>query len=90
MDHIGDFNEILDDSEKLGGKHKTRTVMEDFGKTLLDLALANLKPDNGWFTWTNNRRGEWLVRERLDRFVMSHGWLRKIPSYPRMCFDRPI
>lgn len=27
------------------------------------LALVNLKPDIGWFTWTNNRRGEGLVRK---------------------------
>lgn len=55
--------------------------MEDFGKTLMDLALADVKPDIGWFTWTNNRRGEGMVRERLDRYVMSFGWFIQHPFF---------
>lgn len=27
--------------------------------------------DKGWFTWVNNRDGNRIVKERLNRFLMS-------------------
>ncbi|KAH1046804.1 hypothetical protein J1N35_037588 [Gossypium stocksii] len=53
--------------------------MEDFCSVLDDLSLVDIKPDKGWFTWSNNREEPGLVRERLDRFVASVGSLEKMP-----------
>lgn len=44
-----------------------------------DLALGDIKPDSGWFTWSNNRRGHGLVKERLDPFFVSTSWLGSTP-----------
>lgn len=90
-----DFNEILDDSEKQGGKRKARVGMDDFRKTLDDMTLVNVKSDRGWLTWTNNLRGCGLVKERLDRFVASLGWLRLCPFlssdvYRQAHFDHDV
>ncbi|KAG4109653.1 hypothetical protein ERO13_1Z049587v2, partial [Gossypium hirsutum] len=67
----GDFNAILNDSEKEGGHKEPRAMMEDFREILEELSLMNVKTFNGWFTWSNNRDGNGLVKERLDRFVIS-------------------
>lgn len=71
----GDFNEVMDKNEKYGGRRKARTIMEAFRKVADDLALTDMKLDRGWFTWSNNRKGMGLVKERLDRFLVSTSWL---------------
>ncbi|PPS19570.1 hypothetical protein GOBAR_AA00996 [Gossypium barbadense] len=45
--------------------------MEAFKEVLEELTLVDIKPTRGWFTWINNRDGNALVKERLDRLVMS-------------------
>ncbi|KAK8328760.1 hypothetical protein V6Z11_A11G272000 [Gossypium hirsutum] len=75
----GDFNAILNDSEKEGGRRKPKMLIEEFSNTLEELMLLDVKPCNGWFTWTNNREGDRLVKERLDRFVASENMLEKLP-----------
>lgn len=59
----GDFNEVLD----------------EFRKVVDNLGLADIKLDKGWFTWSNNKRGHCLVRERLDHFFVSMSWLGSTP-----------
>ncbi|PPR91253.1 hypothetical protein GOBAR_AA29434 [Gossypium barbadense] len=40
---------------------------------------VDLKTDNGWFTWVNNREGTARVKERLDRFLMSANAVNSFP-----------
>lgn len=75
----GDFNEIMGDAEKVGGRRKLRAPMEEFRKTMDELGVVDIKLDRGWFTWTNNRLGEHFIKERIDRFFTSEGWLSKVP-----------
>ncbi|PPD67367.1 hypothetical protein GOBAR_DD35745 [Gossypium barbadense] len=75
----GNFNAILNDSEKKGGHRKPRAVMDEFGDILEELSLRDVKTFNGWFTWSNNRDGNRLVKERLDRFVISDVIMEKMP-----------
>ncbi|PPR88593.1 hypothetical protein GOBAR_AA32106 [Gossypium barbadense] len=75
----GDFNAILNLSEKEGGRSKPKVLMEEFCNILEELKLTDIKPCNGWFTWTNNREGDRFVKERLDRFVASDVILDKFP-----------
>lgn len=37
--------------------------------------MVDIKLDRGWYTWTNNRTSDRLVKERIDRFFASKGWL---------------
>ncbi|MBA0579565.1 hypothetical protein Gorai_021818 [Gossypium raimondii] len=60
----GDFNSILNDGEKIGGRRKPRVAMEEFERVLDELALVDIKIDKGWFTWSNNRDG----RKPKDHF----------------------
>lgn len=46
----GDFNEILDESEKSEGRRKSGVAMDDFRRVISELALMDVKPDRGWYT----------------------------------------
>ncbi|KAG8495532.1 hypothetical protein CXB51_013393 [Gossypium anomalum] len=75
----GDFNAILDNAEKEGGRRKPTAFINDFRAVVDDLSLDDLKTDNGWFTWANNREGDAFVKERLDRFFISNNNLECFP-----------
>lgn len=75
----GDLNEIIDENEKCGGRGKYKVAMHEFKGVVNELALVDVKPDKGWLTCTNNRRGEGLVKERLDCYLVFASWLRKVP-----------
>ncbi|KAG8472680.1 hypothetical protein CXB51_034614 [Gossypium anomalum] len=67
----GNFNAIINNSEKEGGRRKPKTLMDDFCDILEELNLTD-------FTWTNNKDGIRLVKERLDRFVISDVIMEKM------------
>lgn len=46
----GDFNEVLDNSEKCEGLCKSRMAMKEFRKVVDEMALVDVKSDRGWFT----------------------------------------
>ncbi|TYJ17203.1 hypothetical protein E1A91_A09G036000v1 [Gossypium mustelinum] len=75
----GDFNGLLDEAEKEGGRRKATVLMEDFRSIIDELSMVDLKTDNGWFTWVNNREGTARVKERLDRFLMSANAVNSFP-----------
>ncbi|KAG4109656.1 hypothetical protein ERO13_1Z049485v2 [Gossypium hirsutum] len=74
-----DFNAFLNDGEKEGGRRGVRAKMNEFKEVTDELALVDIKPDSGWFTWVNNRSGEGLIKERLDRFISSVSVIEKFP-----------
>lgn len=74
-----DFNAILNYFEKSEGIRKSRVDMEDFKRTIEELALVNIKIDKGWFMWTNNRERNGLIKERLDRFLFSATGVENTP-----------
>ncbi|KAK8335249.1 hypothetical protein V6Z12_A09G041300, partial [Gossypium hirsutum] len=76
----GDFNAILNNAEKEGGRRKPRSSMEDFCKLLEELALVDVKTNNGWFTWSNNScHSSDLVKERFDRFLIYENFIGNLP-----------
>lgn len=69
--------------------------MDEFKKVVNKLALVDIQSDKGWFTWTNGKSGEGLVKERLDRFLVSVNWLQKVPFLSlkvvcQVCFDHDV
>lgn len=72
---LGDFNEILSQDEKEGGRPRAGNLMGDFRQALQDNILFDL----GWkrlkLTWCNNHTNETFTRERLDRSVATSRWM---------------
>jgi hypothetical protein len=54
---IGDFNEITDDKEKMGGVPKASWQMENFKDTLSQCQLHDLGYKGSRFTWCNMQLG---------------------------------
>ena len=77
---MGDFNKILNQSEKYGGNERNRRLMEDFQATLTDCELMDLGYCEPKFTWNNGRDGEEFIQERLDRVVTNEWWRSLFPK----------
>jgi len=65
---VGNFNEILEESEKLEGARRPQGQMEDFKNVL-----------GPRYTWTNKRTDSFFTQERLDRAVANATWCGLFP-----------
>jgi hypothetical protein len=64
---VSDFNEVLMQSEKLGGNSWQESLLEAFQQTLEVCELTDLGFYGPKYTWSNCQEGGALIRERLDR-----------------------
>ncbi|KAL5537575.1 hypothetical protein UlMin_045802 [Ulmus minor] len=76
----GDFNEILLDSEKQGGRPRALFHMGDFQSTLNSCGLKDFSCNGEQLTWSNKQGEEDFMQCRLDRFVGSLDWYRLFPE----------
>lgn len=53
---LGDFNDIANHGEKLGGRRKYQRKIDEFNDLLADLHLEDIGFKGQTFTWSNNRR----------------------------------
>lgn len=77
---VGDFNDILYPWEKVGKRPAAPHRMYSFQEFLNDCSLMDLGSKGCTFTWNNNRSGEDLVKERLDRMLCSREWRLTFPA----------
>ncbi|KAK8328443.1 hypothetical protein V6Z12_A11G252200 [Gossypium hirsutum] len=75
----GDFNTIANNAKKEGGRRKPKALMDDFCNVIEELSLVDIKTVRGWYTWVNNREGSAMVKERLDRFMISANDVANFP-----------
>ncbi|KAL0385614.1 UNVERIFIED_CONTAM: hypothetical protein Sradi_2955700 [Sesamum radiatum] len=73
---IGDFNEILDNSEKEGGNLRPNWQIRDFRNALNVDELFYLGYSGDPFTWCNRQEEPHTIRERLDRACASNDWIQ--------------
>ncbi|XP_035547368.1 uncharacterized protein LOC118348906 [Juglans regia] len=92
----GDFNELLRQEEKKGGKLRDERGMSMFREVLSENNLSDLGYVGCPFTWSNKHGDQTFTKERLDRFVANHKWRDmfrrvKVKSLVAVCSDhRPI
>jgi hypothetical protein len=63
---MGDFNEIVNRQEKVGGANHSNTQMAKFWETLIRCDLSDLGYRGSKFTWSNKQESGIFVKERLD------------------------
>uniref|UniRef100_A0A803PKP8 Reverse transcriptase domain-containing protein n=1 Tax=Cannabis sativa TaxID=3483 RepID=A0A803PKP8_CANSA len=73
---IGDFNNVMDQSEKKGGNCYPNWLVEGFRATVGDCALQDLRLYGHPFTWEKGRSTPNWIEARLDRVLVSEEWLR--------------
>jgi hypothetical protein len=76
----GDFNEILDHSEKIGGRRRPNFLMDNFKSTLEFCDLHEVECRGPRCTWNNGREGINFTMEKLDRVFANHEWLTRYPK----------
>lgn len=72
--YMGDFNEIMWPSEKVGGSSCSSSDMELFRSTLSDLKVGDLGYHGYKYTWINGRVGTKNIEVRLDRGAANPKW----------------
>ncbi|RYR34982.1 hypothetical protein Ahy_A10g050058 isoform B [Arachis hypogaea] len=73
---IGDYNDILNQEEKVGLHPKPREKMKEFRKFVNGNRLMDIDLKGGKFTWFSNPRNGFVTRERLDRVLVNWNWRR--------------
>ena len=76
----GDFNEITKQSEKVGGRLRPFSQMQNFREALDECGLMDLGYIGSPFTWSKHYRSRASIWERLDRAVASHDWFIRFPG----------
>ncbi|KAH9695348.1 putative reverse transcriptase/RNA-dependent DNA polymerase [Citrus sinensis] len=71
---FGDFNEIFNLNEKVGGKERNPSRVHEFRQAVRDCRLLDLGLKGYPFTWSNRRFGPQMIEERLDRFFCNQNW----------------
>ena len=70
----GDFNDILSNEEKWGGRARDDRSFKDFNSFIERNSLVDLGFTGNPWTWSNNWEGEGEVRQRLDRSLNTISW----------------
>ena len=77
---IGDFNELLNSSEKLSCRPAPPRQLDVFRAALEHCNLVDLGFIGYPYTWNNRRLGTANTKERLDRAVANQMWRSKFPG----------
>jgi hypothetical protein len=80
--YIGDFNFVLDQSEKLGGCHVASSSHCPFRNFIDHHGLVDIGFVGNPYTWFNNMNGFVTIKERLDRALASLDWVHLHPEFP--------
>ncbi|KAK6128823.1 hypothetical protein DH2020_037459 [Rehmannia glutinosa] len=75
----GDFNEICQECEKVGGRSRARAQMVAFCDVLEECELRDIMCGGDFFTWVGKRSQTEIIFEKLDRFVCTEEWRQLYP-----------
>ncbi|XP_019258738.1 PREDICTED: uncharacterized protein LOC109236955 [Nicotiana attenuata] len=70
----GDFNIIMDPTEKLGGNPHRAYRSLDFISTMESCGLMDIGFTGPRYTWCNNRRPSKRIWKRLDKIMINEQW----------------
>lgn len=63
----GDFNEIMEDTDKCGGVCRVPRLMANFREAVIDAGLLELNTGGAQFSWMGKKANGEIVHEKLDR-----------------------
>jgi hypothetical protein len=78
---IGDFNSVVNQSEKTGGRPVSSSSKCPFRRFIDHFGMIDVGFAGNPFTWSNNRTGLENIKERLDRGLASPSWVILHPKY---------
>lgn len=75
----GDFNQVMHQDEKWGGRPINPTRANSFSTYMHNCRLLDLGFKGSKFTWSNHRKSNGLLLEWLDRGLANHQWSSLYP-----------
>lgn len=72
---MGDFNEIMYDCEKKGGRDRATWQMANFREAVVNCGLRDFPCSGYEYTYDNGQAGEDNVQCRLDRALVNDDWM---------------
>ncbi|XP_074373913.1 uncharacterized protein LOC141714281 [Apium graveolens] len=87
---MGDFNDLLYSTYKVGVHPHPRHLMEGFRQALEESMLAEIDLSGGLYTWEKGRNTGELVQERLDRAFATKEWWSKFPFCKLTVHTTPV
>lgn len=76
----GDFNVIVDESEKLGGLLVMQQEIADFSASINACALYELKFLGSFYTWWSGRIENDFLFNRLDKVLENNEFMQLLPN----------
>jgi exonuclease III len=76
----GDFNDIMDASEKRGRTTRSNWLINGFRQAVIDSGLTDVPMEGYPFTWFKSLGTPRAVEERLDRALANTAWFNFFPS----------
>ena len=76
---VGDFNDLLDNSEKIGGPLRWEGSFLAFGSFVSQTGLWDLQHSGNSLSWRGNRYSH-FIQSRLDRAMINCKWAEDYPS----------
>ncbi|XP_019166949.1 PREDICTED: uncharacterized protein LOC109162719 [Ipomoea nil] len=77
---IGDFNDLLFQSEKRGGNPHPESLLHGFGETIEECGLAQMPMTGYPFTWEKRKGTPNWIEERLDKVLANQSWRENVPD----------
>lgn len=76
---MGDFNAILSQTEKQGGRLYASSSSSDFPNFIFHTGTVDIRCWGNPFTWANARFGQAFIQERLDQVIANGEWQFPFP-----------
>ena len=77
---VGDFNDVLNDSEKLKGNRVNMTRATAYCDCMSSCNMLDLGFSGPIYTWTNRRDANGLIQTRIDRCWANPSWAITYPE----------
>ena len=77
---FGDFNDILDASEKRGRNFRPQWLINGFRQAVIDSGLSDVPAEGYPYTWFKSLGIPRAVEERLDRALANNLWFNIFPN----------
>ncbi|KAG7583258.1 Reverse transcriptase domain [Arabidopsis suecica] len=84
---LGDLNEMVDNTEKLGGPARAEYTFFPFRNMISDCRLREIPSIGNKFSWAGDRNNMW-IQCRLDRALGNEAWFHLFPRAQAEYLDR--